>query len=156
MELALVLGIIGAVLGAFNTLWIFINVWVTRHLVKRLNLDISCEQKKAGKENYLIVTASVDNVGGTRVKPDDAQLTLTSECVEFFNKTESTWGKELIIDCSEFLGQVVDPDEVIHRGYAVKTKGIGVVEIAFEVTSPSTFVHREGWWWRDVKCGCVV
>jgi len=156
MELALLLGIIGTVLGVANLAWLFIEVWWTRRLEKCLNLDISCEQKKAGQENYLIMTASVANVGGARVSPETAELTLTSDLVEFFDKTKSTWAKEFILDCSEFLGELIDPKEVLHRGYAVKTKGTGLVDITFQVTSPGTFTHEEAWVWKFVKYGCVT
>lgn len=99
------------------------------------------------------MTLSVANVGGTRVEPEIAELTLTSESVEFFDN--STSGKVMTIDCHEFLGEVVDPEEIVHRGYAVKTKGTGLIDIIFQVTSPPTFRHREGWVWSYVKCGCV-
>ena len=155
VELSLILGFIGTVTGSLSTIWLLTNVWVTRHLVKRLNLDISCEQKKAGQENFLIMAVSVENVGGTRVEPQVAKLTITSENVQFFDKTESAWSKELIIDCHEFWDEVVDPNEIIHRGYAVKTKGTGVVDIFFLVTSPRTFLHPKPWTWTYAKCGCV-
>lgn len=41
------------------------------------------------------------------------------------------------------------------RGYVVKTKGIGLIEIAFLAHSPGNFMRKEGWTWQIVKCDCV-
>ena len=156
MELALVLGVIGTALGTIDLLWLLTEVWWTRRLEKRLNVDVSCEQKKVGAQDYLIMTASVDNVGAARVEPETAELGLISDSVEFFDTTESAWEKELILDCSQFLGEVIDPNETLQRGYAVKTRGTGLVDITFEMSSLGTFAHKEGWTWKVVKCICVV
>ena len=155
MELELLLGIMGTVLGMVNLLWLFIDVWFGRRLVRCLNVDISCEHKKAGQENYLIMNASISNVGRTRVKPNIVEMILISEGVEFFEETKPVWKKKLIVDCREFFGEIIDPDEVLHRGYIVKIKGTGPIHITFMVKIMGTFMRKEGWTWEIVKCDCV-
>jgi len=155
VELELLLGIIGTILGIVNLLWLFIDIWWGRRLVKCLNVNISCEHKKAGQENYLIMNASISNVGRTRVRPDRVEVTLISEGVEFFDETKPMWKKKLIVDCKEFFGEIIDPDEVLHRGYIVKTKGTGPIHITFIAHSPGNFMRKEGWTWQIVKCYCV-
>ena len=155
MKLELLLGISGTVLGIVNLLWLFIDVWWARRLVKRLNVDINCEHRNDGKENYLIMNPSISNVGRTRLKPDRVELTLISDSVEFFDETKSKWKKKLILDCKEFFGEIIDPDEVLHRGYIVKTKGTGPINITFIVHSPGNFMRKKGWTWQIVKCYCA-
>ncbi len=152
IELGLLLGILGTVLGLVNVFWLFIDVWWIRRLVKRLNVDINCEHKNAGQKEYLILNASLSNVGKTRVELNLAELTLMSEDVEFFDETKSIWKKKFIFNCKEFIGEIVDPDEVLHRGYLVETKGTGPIHITFKVKSKGNFMRKEGWSWEIVKC----